>query len=143
MFIKLRPNNINDNNSGVCRCNRLICPLARLSGLNALSWGHNGHGINLYGFVMILIGNVHAGGQSNLCHLSLLHRYCPCLCPFQVMFIMHKAIYTFLFPGWNLQVLWMAVCTHSQPILAIMSQWEDSLQLHWPITIPQYVTNML
>ena len=38
--------------------------------------GHNGHVINLYGVVMILMGNVHAGGQSNLRHLSLLvHRH--------------------------------------------------------------------
>ena len=33
--------------------------------------GHNGLGINLYGDIM---GNVHAGGQSNLGHLSLLRR---------------------------------------------------------------------
>ena len=33
--------------------------------------GHNGHGINVYGVVMILMGNLHAGGQSNLGHLSL------------------------------------------------------------------------
>ena len=37
--------------------------------------GHNGHGINLYGVVMILMGNLHAGGQSNIGHLSLLHPY--------------------------------------------------------------------
>ena len=36
--------------------------------------GHNGHGINLYGVVMILMGNLHAGGQSSLGHLSLVHR---------------------------------------------------------------------
>ena len=36
--------------------------------------GHNGHGINLYGVVTILMGNLHAGGQSNLGYLSLLHR---------------------------------------------------------------------
>ena len=35
---------------------------------------HNGHGINLYGVVMILMENLHAGGQSNLGHLSLVHR---------------------------------------------------------------------
>ena len=40
--------------------------------------GHSGHGINLYGVVMILMGNVHAGEQSNLKHLSLLHRYRIC-----------------------------------------------------------------
>ena len=31
--------------------------------------------INLYGVVMILMGHLHAGGQSNLGHLSLVHRY--------------------------------------------------------------------
>ena len=35
---------------------------------------HNGHGINLYGVVMNLMGILHAGGQSDLGHLSLLHR---------------------------------------------------------------------
>ena len=28
--------------------------------------GHNGHGINLYGVSMTLMGNKHAGGQSSL-----------------------------------------------------------------------------
>ena len=37
--------------------------------------GHNGQGINLYGVVMIFMGNLHAGGQSNLGHLSLVHRH--------------------------------------------------------------------
>ena len=37
------------------RCNRLKCPLARLSGLQCLNMGHNGHGINLYVVVMIII----------------------------------------------------------------------------------------
>ena len=31
------------------RCNRLRCPLARMSGLQCFKMGHNGHGINLYG----------------------------------------------------------------------------------------------
>ena len=39
------------------RCNRLRCPLARLSGLQCFNMGHNGHRINLYGVVMILMGN--------------------------------------------------------------------------------------
>ena len=56
------------------RCNRLSCPLARLSGLQCINMGHNGHALNLYGVVMILIGNLHADGQSNLGHLSLVHR---------------------------------------------------------------------
>ena len=44
-----------------CRCNRLRCPLARLSGLQC----HNVHGINLYGvIVMTLMVNLHAGEQS-------------------------------------------------------------------------------
>ena len=55
------------------RCNRPRCPLARLSGLQCFSMGHNGHGINLYGVVMILMGNLYAGGQLNLGHLSLVH----------------------------------------------------------------------
>ena len=56
------------------RCNRLRCPLARMSGLQCFNMGHNGHGINLYGFSMTLMGNLHAGGQSSLGHLSLVHR---------------------------------------------------------------------
>ena len=59
-------------------CNRLRCPLARLSGLQCYSIGHNGHRINLYGVAMpriMRMGNLHAGGQSSLGHLSLLHRF--------------------------------------------------------------------
>ena len=46
----------------VCRvgpwsCNRLRCPLARMSGLQCFNTGHNGHGINLYGISMTLMGN--------------------------------------------------------------------------------------
>ena len=37
------------NHPGDCRCNRLRCPLARMSGLQCFNMGHNGHGINLYG----------------------------------------------------------------------------------------------
>ena len=43
-----------------------------MSGIQCFNMGHNGHGINLYGVVMILMGNVHAGGQSSLGHLSLV-----------------------------------------------------------------------
>ena len=39
------------------RCNRLRCPLARLSGLQCYNMGHNGHGINLYGVIVISMGN--------------------------------------------------------------------------------------
>ena len=42
---------------GIRRCNRLRCPLARLSGLQLFNMGHNAHGINRYGVVMILMGN--------------------------------------------------------------------------------------
>ena len=35
---------------------------------------HNGHRINLYGVIMTLMGNLLAGGQSSLGHLSLVHR---------------------------------------------------------------------
>ena len=56
------------------RCNRLRCPLARLSVLQCYNMGHNGHGIKLYGVIMTLMGNLHAGEQYNLGHLSLLHR---------------------------------------------------------------------
>ena len=41
----------------LCRCNRLRCPLARMSGLQCFSMGHNGHGINLYGVSMTLMVN--------------------------------------------------------------------------------------
>ena len=37
------------------RCNRLRCPLARVSGLQCFNMGHNGHGINLYGVSMTLM----------------------------------------------------------------------------------------
>ena len=43
--------------------------------------GSNGHGINMYGVVMILMGNLHAGGQSNLGYFSLLHRCNRLRCP--------------------------------------------------------------
>ena len=39
------------------RCNRLRCPLARMSGMRCFNMGHNGHGINLYGVSMTLMGN--------------------------------------------------------------------------------------
>ena len=39
------------------RCNRLRCPLARMSGLQCFNMGHNGHGINLCGVSMTLMGN--------------------------------------------------------------------------------------
>ena len=42
---------------GTRRCNRLRCPLARMSGLQCFNMGHNGHGINLYGVSMTLMGN--------------------------------------------------------------------------------------
>ena len=32
--------------------------------------GHNGHGINLYGVLMIPVGNLHAGGHSDRGTLS-------------------------------------------------------------------------
>ena len=41
----------------IFRCNRLRCPLARMSGLQCFNMGHNGHGINLYGVSMTLMGN--------------------------------------------------------------------------------------
>ena len=40
-----------------CRCNRLRCPLARMSGLQCFNMAHNGHGINLYGVSMTLMAN--------------------------------------------------------------------------------------
>ena len=39
------------------RCNRLRCLLARMSGLQCFNMGHNGHGINLYGVSMTIMGN--------------------------------------------------------------------------------------
>ena len=38
--------------------------------LQFLSMGHNGHGINLYGIRMILMGNLHTGAHSDV----LVHR---------------------------------------------------------------------
>ena len=43
--------------TNMCRCNRLRCPLARMSGLQCFNMGHNGHGINLYGVSMTLMEN--------------------------------------------------------------------------------------
>ena len=43
--------------SGRDRCNRLRCPLARMSGLQCFNMGHNGRGINLYGVSMTLMEN--------------------------------------------------------------------------------------
>ena len=40
-----------------CRCNRLRCPLARMSGLQCVNMGHNGNGINMYGVSMTLMVN--------------------------------------------------------------------------------------
>ena len=40
----------------MCQCNRLRCPLARLSGLQCFNMGHNGHGVNMYGVIMSLMG---------------------------------------------------------------------------------------
>ena len=39
------------------RCNRLRCPLARSSSLQCYNMDHTGHGINLYGVIMILVDN--------------------------------------------------------------------------------------
>ena len=51
------------------QCNRLKCPLARLSG----PMRHNGHGINLYGVIMNLMAfnmqeGILTGGLSVLVH---------------------------------------------------------------------------
>ena len=49
--------------TGIDRCNRLKSPPpppARLSGLQCYNMGHNGHGINLYDVLMILMGNLNA-----------------------------------------------------------------------------------
>ena len=40
------------------RCNRLQCYLARLSILQCYDIGHNDHGINLYGVIKTLVGNL-------------------------------------------------------------------------------------
>ena len=45
-----------------------------MSSLQCFNMGHNGHGISMYGVSMTPMGNLHAGGQSSLGHLSLLHR---------------------------------------------------------------------
>ena len=54
----------------VYRCNRLKCPLARLSGIQCYNMGHNGHAINMYGVIMTIMGNYHACGKSPLGTLS-------------------------------------------------------------------------
>ena len=54
------------------RGNRLRCPLARWSGLQCFSidMGHNGHGINVYGVIITLMGKIHVGGHSDRGTLS-------------------------------------------------------------------------
>ena len=37
------------------RCDRLKCPLAQMSGLQFYNMGYNGHGLNMYGVLMIII----------------------------------------------------------------------------------------
>ena len=68
--------------------------LARLSGLQCVNMDHNGHGINLYGVVMILMGILHAGGQSNLGHLSLLHRSTMDQCSLSINYNTYCEIFT-------------------------------------------------
>ena len=55
--------------------NRLRCPLVRLSGLQGYNMDHNGHGINLYGVIMTLMGNLHAREHSNMGHLDNYTNY--------------------------------------------------------------------
>ena len=50
-------NHLQDFLSPLCRCNRLRCPLARMSGLQCFNMGHNGHGINLHGVSMTPMEN--------------------------------------------------------------------------------------
>ena len=47
-------------------CNRLKCPPVRLSDIQCYNMCHNGHGINLYGVIMITVGNLHAGVLATL-----------------------------------------------------------------------------
>ena len=42
----------------------------RLSGPQCYNMGHNGHGIDMYGVIMNLMGNLHAGGHSDQGTLS-------------------------------------------------------------------------
>ena len=56
------------------RCNRFKCPLTRLPSLQCYSMGHNGHGINLYGVIMTLMGDLHVGENSDRGLSVLVHR---------------------------------------------------------------------
>ena len=51
------PSKLQDSVKYTCRCNRLRCPLAKMSGLQCFNMGHNGHGINLYGVSMTIMWN--------------------------------------------------------------------------------------
>ena len=43
----------------------LLLRFAWIFGQNGPNMGHNGHGINKYGVVMVLMGNLYSGRQSN------------------------------------------------------------------------------
>ena len=44
----------------------------RIVPLQCHNMGHNGHGINLYGVLMIIMGNLHTGGHSVLVHRFII-----------------------------------------------------------------------
>ena len=58
----------------VYQCNRFQCPLARLYDLQYYNVSHNGHGIILYGVLIILMGNYLAEGHFDWGLSVLVHR---------------------------------------------------------------------
>ena len=112
------------------RCNRLRCPLARMSGLQCFNMGHNGHGINLYGVSMTLMGNYHAGGQSSLGHLRLVHRR-----PFWMSEIhFHRNMWPFWFPDFRQNrpgsMLWVTNgCTNMNFMCKLVTQLQGTQTL--------------
>ena len=70
MHVRTNKNNKSDYKEYPSRCNRLKCPLVRLSGLQCHNMGHNSHGIYLYGVRMIIMKHLNAGGHSDRGTLS-------------------------------------------------------------------------
>ena len=48
------------------RCNRVRCSRIDCLAIQWFDMGHNAYGLNMYGVVMILMGNEHVGGHCNL-----------------------------------------------------------------------------
>ena len=66
-----------------------------MSGMQCFNMGHSCHGINLYGVVMILMGNLHEGRQSNLGHTRFVAMF-PV--PHMTSTVIHLQLFKVHFP---------------------------------------------